>query len=339
MTVSVRTSPVGDEVSEIRVITLEEHFSTPEFLRATAEFTPAVATSPTLEARLVDLDEGRIAAMDEGGVDLQILSLAATGQEQLSAADATSLVHDANDAAFEASRRHPGRFSLFASLALKDPETAAAELERGVTELGCVGGFLNGTEGGDFLDNPRFEPVFEAAQRLGVPLYLHPSPPPPVVRDAYFSGLPEKSAYFLSTAGYGWHAELGMHTLRLILGGVFDRFPALKMIIGHMGEELPFSVMRAQDGLSQAVTGLERPVSEYFFDHFVITTSGYFTQPPLRTAVDVMGVDRVLYSVDYPYRANTAGTALLQGASMAVSDLQKVAAGNAERVLGLSGAL
>jgi predicted TIM-barrel fold metal-dependent hydrolase len=224
---------------------------------------------------------------------------------------------------------------MFANLALKDPGAAAAELERGVTELGCVGGFLNGTEGGAFLDDARFSPIFEAAQQLDVPLYLHPSPPQPAVRDAYFGGLPERSAYFLSTAAWGWHAELGMHCLRLILAGVFDRFPTLRLIVGHMGENLPFSLIRAQDGLSPAVTGLQRSVSEYFLDHFVVTTSGYFTVPPLQCALDVLGVDRVLYSVDYPYRANTAGAELLRTAPVAPADLEKLAAGNAQRILKL----
>ncbi|MDO3635564.1 amidohydrolase family protein [Mycolicibacterium arseniciresistens] len=336
MTLRIPASPVGDGHTELRVITLEEHFTTPEFLAATAAFTPDVARSDVLEGRLLDLDDGRFSAMDAGGVDLQVMSLAAGGQESLAPADATALVRDANDAAFAATRRHPGRLAMFASLALKDADAAATELERGVRELACVGGFLNGTEGGAFLDDPRFTPIFEAAQHLDVPLYLHPTPPPPAVQQAYFGGLPERSAYFLSTAAWGWHAELGMHCLRLILAGVFDRFPGLRFIVGHMGENLPFSLIRAQDGLSPAVTGLQRPVAEYFLDHFVVTTSGYFTPPPLRCALDVMGVDRVLYSVDYPYRANTAGAELLRTAPVAVADLRKIASGNAERVLGLA---
>ena len=335
MSLRIRQSPVGDDVTEIRVITLEEHFTTPEFLKATAPFTPAVARSEVLESRLLDLADLRLQAMDDGGVDLQILSLAAGGQEALPPQEATALVRDANDAAYDATARHPDRFAMFASLALGDPEAAAAELERGVTQLSCVGGFLNGTEGGAFLDDPRFTPVFETAQRLAVPLYLHPSAPQAAVRDAYFGGLPERSAYFLSTAAWGWHAELGMHCLRLILAGLFDRFPGLQMIVGHMGENLPYSLIRAQDGLAPSVTGLPRTVSDYFLDHFVVTTSGYFTTPPLQCALDVLGADRVLYSVDYPYRSNTAGAELLRTAPLAPADLRKLASGNAERVLKL----
>jgi predicted TIM-barrel fold metal-dependent hydrolase len=335
MTLNVSSSPVGNQHASLRVVTLEEHFTTPEFLKATAEFMPDVAKSAVLESKLLDLDQGRLHAMDEGGVDLQVLSLAAGGQEALAAADATSLVRDANDIAFDATRRHPGRFAMFTNLALKDPAAAATELERGVTRLGAVGGFLNGTEGGGFLDDPRFSPIFEAAQHLDVPLYLHPSPPPASVRDAYFGGLPERSAYFLSTAAWGWHGELGLHCLRLILAGVFDRFPRLRIIIGHMGENLPYSLIRAQDGLPTTVTGLRHDVSEYFLRHFVVTTSGYFTVAPFICALGVVGVERLLYSVDYPYRSNLAGAELLKRAPISPDDLLLVAAGNAERVLKL----
>jgi predicted TIM-barrel fold metal-dependent hydrolase len=318
-----------------RVITLEEHFTTPEFLRATAEFTPAPGRSAVLEQRLLEVGEGRIAAMDEGKVDLQILSLAATGQEHLPPDSATALIRAANDLAFDAVRRHPARFAAFASLALKQPAEAAKEMERGVGKLGFVGGFLNGTEGGSFLDDLRYTPIFEAAQALDVPLYLHPTPPPAAVGAAYFGGLPEKSAYFLSTAAWGWHAELGLHCLRLILSGVFDRFPALKIIIGHMGENLPYSLMRAQDGLRTAITGLQRNVSEYFQDHFFVTTSGYFTAPPFRCAMEVVGEERLLYSVDYPYRSMQAGAQFLHDLAVAPDVLEKIAHGNAERLLKL----
>jgi predicted TIM-barrel fold metal-dependent hydrolase len=318
-----------------RVITLEEHFTTHAFLKATRQFTAPVSTSDLLEQRLLDLGAGRIAAMDEGGIDLQVLSLAATGQESLDPDTATALVRDANDAAAEAVRRHSTRFAGFASLALKQPERAAGELERCVRSLGFVGGFVNGTEGGAFLDDPRFDPLFAAAQTLDVPLYLHPSPPSPVIQEAYFANLPERSAYFLSTAAWGWHAELGMHCLRLILGGVFDRFPRLRIIIGHMGENLPFSLIRAEDGLPASVTGLQRSVSEYFQDHFYVTTSGYFTLPPFLCAVQVLGIDRLLYSIDYPYRANTLGADFLRMLPVSPADLEKIAHANAEAILHL----
>jgi predicted TIM-barrel fold metal-dependent hydrolase len=329
------TSGIGDPIS-IRTIALEEHFTTVEYLRATAPFTPALATAKPLEEKLLDLGRKRIAAMDEGGVDFQVLSLAATAQDKLSPADATVLVAEANDAAFAATERHPGRLGMFSSLALRDPTSAAKELERGVLKQRSLGGFVNGTEGGSFLDDPRYTPLLEAAEALDVPLYLHPTPAPEAVQAAYFSGLPEASAYFLSTAAWGWHAELGLHALRLIVAGVFDRFPRLRFIIGHMGEGLPFSLMRAQDGLPQSVTGLKHSVAEAFRAHFVITTSGYFTYPPFLCAQQVLGVERILYSVDYPYRSNTAGARFLEGLPLPPDDLRKIASGNAERILRLN---
>ncbi len=280
-----------------RVIALEEHFTTSAFLAATRRFIPPPVRSVLLEQRLLDLGEGRIAAMDEGDVDMQVLSLAATGQERLNPATATVLVREANDELAAAIGKHPDRFAGFASLALKEPENAAKELERGVQSLVFAGGFLNGTEGGTFLDHPRFHPIFEAAESLDVPLYLHPTPPSAEVWASYFAGLPEASAYFLSTAAWGWHAELGMHCLRLVLAGVFDRFPRLRILIGHMGENLPFSLVRAENGLPTSVTHLARSLGEYFQDHFSITTSGYFSLLPFLCALQVFGADRMMYSV------------------------------------------
>ena len=329
------TSGIGEPLS-FRTVTLEEHFTTTEFLRATRPFLGPFASSQALEEKLLDLDNGRLKAMDEGGVDLQVLSLAAAGQDKLSPEDAAAAVRDANDAAHAATQRHPQRFRMFASLALGSPVAAAKELERCVQRLGAVGGFVNGTEGGSFLDDARYSPIFEAAEALDKPLYVHPTPPPPSVQNAYFSGLPEASAYFLSTAAWGWHAEAGMHCLRLILGGVFDRFPSLRIIIGHMGENLPFSLIRAQDGLPTSVTHLKGSLLDYFLEHFWVTTSGYFTQPPFRCAVDVLGIDRILYSVDYPYRSNLAGARFLEHLDITPGDLRKIASENAHRLLRLT---
>ncbi|MUL45250.1 amidohydrolase [Mycobacterium sp. CBMA293] len=319
----------------MRVVTLEEHYATPEYLAATEQFMPQAAKSAALHNALVDLDDARIAAMDAGGIDVQVLSLAAGAQHRLTPHDATALVRDANDAAYAATRRYPDRLRMFASLALGQPDRAADELCRGVNELGCVGGFLDGTEGGSFLDDPRYTAIFEAASELDVPLYLHPSPPPRAVQEAYTAGLPETSAYLLATAAYTWHAELGLHCLRIILAGVLDRFPKLRLIIGHLGEHLPYSLFRAQDGLPMSVTRLQRSVSDYFLDHFTITTSGYFTTPPFMCARDVVGTERLMYSVDYPYRSPLAGAEFLRRLPIPAAELAAVASGNADRILKL----
>jgi hypothetical protein len=234
-------------------------------------------------------------------------------------------------------RAHPTRFGGFATLAMKDPVTAAAELERCVTRLGFHGALLNGTTGGLFLDDPRFLPVFEAAVHLKVPIYLHPAPPPQPVREAYYSGLPGELGFLLSIAGWGWHAETGLHTLRLIVSGLFDRLPALQLIIGHMGEGLPYALARSSGVLTHAAPHLRQSVADYFHSNIHCTTSGYFTLPPLRCALEVVDIDRLLFSIDYPYSPNTRGRAFLDTLPeiLGAEDIAKLTHRNAEQLLGL----
>ena len=305
----------------MRVITLEEHYLTGSFVRATG-----ATRFAELQPKLLDLAAGRIADMDEGGIDLQVLSLASMGIDTLDAATATSLVHDVNDELASAVRAHPTRFAGFASLALKDPHAAAAELDRCITRLGFPGALVDGTTGGVFLDDPSFLPVFEAAAHLNVPIYLHPAPPPEPVRQAYFSGLPGDLGFLLSIAGWGWHAETGLHTLRLIVSGLFDRFPALQLIIGHMGEGLPYALARSSGILSAAALKLRQPVAAYFQSNIHLTTSGYFTPAPLRCAIDVVGLDRLLFSVDYPFSSNMRGRSFLDslGGLLSPADMAKL---------------
>ncbi len=318
-------------------ITLEEHFVTQSFLKATRNpAKPVPAPMAALEPKLLDIGSGRIADMDAAGIDLQVLSLASMGMDALDAGHATALVKDVNDELADAVRAHPGRFAGFAALALKDPKQAAAELERCVTKLGFVGALIDGTTDGLFLDDPRFLPVFEAADHLGIPIYLHPAPPPETVREAYYSGLPELAGFALSIAGWGWHAELGLHTLRLICSGLFDRFPNLQLIIGHMGEGLPYALARSSAVLSRAAK-LRQPVADYFQTNIHVTTSGYFTQPPLQCAIEVIGIHRLLFSIDYPFSPTTNGRTYLDSLakSLGKENLEKLAYSNAARVLKL----
>jgi predicted TIM-barrel fold metal-dependent hydrolase len=258
------------------------------------------------------------------------------GMEALDAAAATSLSSDVNDELAAAVRAYPGRFAGFAALALKNPKSAAAELERCVSKLGFVGTLIDGTTDGLFLDDPRFLPVFEAAEHLGVPIYLHPALPPEPVREAYYSGLPELVGFALSIAGWGWHAELGLHTLRLICSGLFDRLPNLQLIIGHMGEGLPYALARSSAVMSRAAQ-LRQPVADYFQTNIHVTTSGYFTEPPLQCAIDVIGINRLMFSIDYPFSPTTHGRTYLDSLakSLGKADLEKLAYSNAERVLKL----
>jgi predicted TIM-barrel fold metal-dependent hydrolase len=321
----------------MRTITLEEHFVTESFLRATGAY--GGQTPPWLAAlqpKLLDLGQGRLAAMDEAAIDLQVVSLAAMGMDAVDAQTATPLARDVNDEAAVAVRANPTRLAAFACLALKNPESAAKELERCVQTHHFPGALLDGTTEGLFLDHPRFTPIFEAAVALNVPIYLHPAPPPESVFKTYFTGLPEGVGQMLSIAGWGWHAETALHTLRLIASGLFDRFPTLQLIIGHMGEMLPMALARTSLALSH-IAKLRQPVADYFQSNIHLTTSGYFTQPPLRCALDVVGIDRLLFSVDYPFSPNTKGRAYLTDLESVLSseDLAKLTHRNAEALLKL----
>jgi uncharacterized protein len=319
----------------MRTITLEEHISTPEFLEAMAKVwqgDPVVDMWLAQRDKLLDVGNDRIADMDAAGIDLQVLSLSG-GMDRLDPAIATTLARDTNDKLAVSVQAHPNRFAAFATLALQEPEKAALELERCIQQLGFKGALVNGTSNGLFLDHRRFTPLFQAAQALDVPIYLHPAPPPDEVRKAYYGGLPADLGFVLSTAGWGWHVETGMHCLRLIVSGLFDRFPELKIIIGHMGEALPFYIARADAFLAQSATHLKRHVSEYFQEHFYITTSGCFSLPPFLCALQVIGADRILFSVDYPYNSNIMGRAFLDALPVSAEDIAKISHGNAERLL------
>ena len=323
----------------MRIITLEEHITTPAIVNSSSnEQGGGLMSNPyiqSLHAKLLDVGEGRLADMDASGISMQVLSISASVIDKMEPSAAQALARDANDILAAAVKAHPDRFAAFATLALQEPEKAAAELERCVRQLGFKGVMVNGTINGQFLDDPKFTPFFEAAEALGVPIYLHPAPPPQPVMDAYFSGLPGQLGFALATGGWGWHVETGLHSLRLIIGGIFDRFPSLKIIIGHMGENLPFSIARAQAVFERTALNLQRPFSEYFHDHFYLTTSGYFTIPPFLCMLQVVGVDRILFSVDYPFSPIAVGCKFLDNLPISSEDLEKIAHSNAEKLLKL----
>jgi predicted TIM-barrel fold metal-dependent hydrolase len=318
-----------NRVNVMRVIAVEEHFTTHELIAAEG----VRGGGPVDE--LLDLGQRRIAAMDEAGVDMMVISTRAPAVQNLSALEAVPLARAANDVLAAAVADHPSRYAAIATLPTPDPQAAADELRRCVEQLGFRGAVLHGHTSGRFLDDPAFTPIFEAAVELGVPLWLHPQPPPPAVFDAYFGGLEPRAAAILARAGHGWHAETALHALRMILTGVFDRFPTLQIVVGHMGEGLPFSLHRANVALRPAAGGLERSVAEYFLENFYVSTSGYFTMAPLQCALSVVGADRILFSIDYPFSPLADGTAFLRAAVLAPDDLAKIAHRNAERLLGL----
>lgn len=325
-------------MKDLRIVALEEHILIPAFVEATGQGPGGPPTDYLKRMRqlLLEIGPERLASMDEAGVDVQVLSLAGAGLDKVDAPTATALVRDVNDAIADAVGRHSGRFAGFASVALQDPEGAAQELRRAIETLGFCGVMINGTVNGAFMDDPRFTPFWEEAQALQVPVYLHPAPPPAAVRDAYYGGLPGDVGYMLSTAGWGWHVETGMHVLRLIVSGLFDRMPGLKLIVGHMGENLPFSLTRADTVLSRSSVKLQRRVADYFHEHFWVTISGYFSVPPLLCAMQVVGADRLLFSVDYPFSSNRTAVDFLMSAPLSPADRAKMAHGNADALLGLA---
>ena len=319
----------------MKTITLEEHFVTTSFLKATGEAERSIPEwMQRLRAKLLDIGPGRIADMDEGGVDVQVLSLAALDFDKIDSKAGTPLMQDVNDELAAAVKAHPDRFAGFASLWMGEPDKAAKELDRCVTRHGFKGANLNGTTDGKFLDDARFLPVFEAADALGVPIYLHPAEPPKTVMEAYFSGLPGELGHLLSIAGWGWHAEDGLHTLRLIVSGLFERLPGLQLIIGHMGEGVPYALARSSKVLSGAMK-LPLSVEEYFQRNIHVTTSGYFTKPPFECAQKVIGIKRLMYSIDYPFSPTTNGKAFLESLDLSDADREGFAHGNAEAALKL----
>lgn len=313
----------------MKTITLEEHFVTAEFERAVGGLPPALGR---MREQLMDLGEGRLRAMDDGGVDVQVLSLAAMGVQHLRGAQETAVFRGVNDELAAAVRANPSRLQAFCSPGMTEPREAVREVERCVRELGFCGVFVHGTVEGKFLDAPEFFPVLEAIAELGVPLYLHPAPPPDAVFDAYYAGLPGASGQLLSIAGWGWHSETAIHVLRLILSGILDRLPKLKVIVGHMGEGLPFALARTNAVFSR-VTHLQRSVEQTMREQVWITTSGVFTQPPFRCAADVLGLDRMMYSVDYPFSATTTGEQFVKG--LELTERERFVGGLAGELLGI----
>lgn len=315
----------------MRVIALEEHFLAP----AVARQFEGLPMAPALVRQLSDLGEARITDMDAAGIDYQILGHTAPGLQGVLGPEAAAVARETNDFVADAVRQNPSRLGAFAVLPTADPEAAARELEHAKHDLGFVGSMINGMTAGKFLDDSSFEPLLAAAEELRMPIYLHPAAPPPPVREAYFHNLSPTNEFALSTAGWGWHAETATHVLRIILGGVFDRHPDLQLVIGHMGEALPFFLARIDWVFNQFPTQLQHPVSEYFQRNIHITTAGVFTLPPLLCSLMVVGAPRILFSVDYPYSTTTDATAFLRAAEISAPDKELIAHGNAERLFGI----
>jgi predicted TIM-barrel fold metal-dependent hydrolase len=334
-------------MTSMRIITLEEHFALPAFRnRVAGSRQTSVSDDPTLPAtvrmtaeKIVDLGAGRLADMDRSGISVQVLSKAGNhfgpSADMLDGDEALAFARDFNDDLARKIAGHPDRFAAFAHLPMSVPEGAADELERTVRDLGFRGALISGTIRGDFLDHPRFAPLLQRAEALDVPIYVHPGMPLPEVRKAYYDGFAPKISFGLATFGWGWHYETALHVMRLAVSGALDNYPGLKLIIGHMGEALPFMLARCESNFGSDLSHLRRPLSQTIIDQVYITTAGFFTLPPFMTALTTFGVDRIMFSVDYPYASNEEGRAFLDKLPLSPADLAKVAHGNADRLLKL----
>ena len=346
-----------DATTTRRVIGVEEHAWTPELRDALSKFggddtVNLMSSQGDVNLALLDVGEERLARMDSAGVDVEILSITTPGTQPLPAQLAVPLASDANDWLAQAVSDRPDRFAAFATLPTADPAAAAAELDRAVTDLGLVGAMLFPRTGGVFLDHESFRPVFEAADALDVPLYLHPALPPEPVRLANYSGFDQWINMILSTGGWGWHAEAGLAALRLIVAGTFDRHPNLQIVLGHWGEMLVGFADRA-DLLSGSAAHLERRVIDYITGNLSVTAGGVFSHRMLAAAVDALGVDRVMFGQDDPYGrtggragADSRGTfggpggalQFVRSAPLDHDARDKLAHGNAERLFKLPAA-
>jgi uncharacterized protein len=316
----------------MRVLALEEHYATTEFLNGPGGW---LASRPGIVEPISDLGVGRIAAMDDAGVDLAVLSLAAPGVEQLDGPRAVPLARDCNDELAAAIDRHPDRLAGFAALPISAPESAAGELERAVRHHGFLGAVINGHSQGRYLDDPFFDPVLSQAAALQVPIYLHPTIPPAGVIESSYAGFADKVTFALATVGWGWHINTATHVLRLILGGVFDRYPSLQIIIGHMGEATSFMLPRFDATLTPELTGLRHPVSTYLRQNLHYTFANFNDEATYANLIAQVGVGRVCFSADYPFGSMRAARAFLDNLPLSRDDRASISHRNAERLLGL----
>jgi len=324
----------------MRKIAVEEHFVSPRFAAgAGREYMDyhrgRPPRGPQLIKQLEEVGEQRIAEMDAAGIDMQVLSLHTPGVEQLGPEEAIETAREANEFLADVVKRNPARFAGLAALPTSAPEDAARELERLVTRQNFKGAIINGHTRGRYLDDPFFWPMLECAAALEVPIYLHPAVPPKAVVDASYGGLPGSMTFLLSANAWGWHIETATHLLRAIVAGVFDKFPNLQIVIGHLGETLPFMLPRFDRNLPMNVTRLQRPVSDYLRQNVNYTLGGFNFPAAFLNLLLEIGVDRIMFSVDYPYGSMKEAVGFLENIPVGAADREKIAHGNAERLFRL----
>ena len=323
----------------MRTITVEEHFATPLFLdgpgidlkQAAGKFADRAAK---LIGPLCDIGDQRIAAMDAAGIDMQILSLTSPGTEQLDAAEAIALARESNDALAEAVKKHPTRFQAFAALPTMAPDKAVAELEARIGSGLFKGVVINGHIRGRYLDDKFFWPILECAEKLGVPVHIHPTRPPQPVFDAYYSGFSPMVTDMFGSPGWGWHIETAVHVVRIILGGTFDRFPNLQLVIGHLGEGL-LALFQRLDAMTPAMTKLLRPMTSYLRENIYYSFSGFNYPATFLDLLLQVGSGRIMFSADHPYQQMAPARAFLEQIPVSAADRERIAHGNAEKLFKL----
>ena len=337
--IAASTAGYANERRAMRIVGLEEHFVTAEVMQAWKSVEPQwrdlaikEATEGESAKRLLDFGAMRLAAMDDAGIDVAVLSLTTPGVQNLDSNTAVALARSSNDLLATAVHLRPDRFQGFATLPTPAPQVAAKELERSMHELGLHGAMLHGRTRDLNLSEPRFWPIFEVAEALRVPLYLHPQSPQHGVFDAYYAGFSDEVESLFARAAIGWHYETGVQILRMILKGVFDRFPGLQIITGHWGEVFLFYLDRV-DILSGAAK-LPRKISEYVRQHVYVTASGIFSQRYLQWSLEVLGANHILFATDYPFAPTSKDAArkFLNAAQVSDEDREKIASGNWEQL-------
>jgi predicted TIM-barrel fold metal-dependent hydrolase len=316
-------------------IAIEEHYWDRELSQTWARGAAVVRNPDGPRERLFQYGEERIREMDRAGIDFQVLSHGAPGTQRLDAETAVKVTRGVNDRLAEIVRANPKRFGAFGLLPTAVPVAAADELERCVDKLGFQGAMVHGPSNGVFMDDRRFWPIYERAQALDVPIYFHPANPMKVVADAYYADY-QKDFPSILQSGWGFTVETATQGIRLVLSGVFDQYPRLKAILGHMGESLPFSLWRIDQSMSRPGNRrMARRFRDYFSEHFWITTSGNFSNPALLCSVMEMGADRILFAVDYPMVDHEPAEQWVPTIPLCREDVAKIMHGNARRLLKL----
>ena len=328
---------------EFRRIATEEAFATPEQLEALRDlmktsreydpdtFLAGMQTSGDISRRLLDVEEERLKIMDQSGVAMAVLAMTSTGVQQFEASKAAKIAEIGNDRLAEIIRRHPARYAGLATIPVQDPRRAVQEMERAIGTLKLNGVMINSHTHGEYLDEQKYWPILEAAAGLDATIYIHPRAPSPAMAAPY-------RKYQLEHAIWGYAVEVGLHAVKLMMSGVFDRYPNLRVVIGHMGENIPYALYRLDWMHGRFDFGrpkLKMTPSEYFRRNFWITTSGVNWLPALELCIKVLGAENIMWAIDYPYQETVEATQWLNDAPISDSDKEKIFHRNAEKVFKL----